>query len=303
MPSSLSYAPAQPAGSQGHLLDLYLPTRAEPAPVVLWSRGSAWMQDNGREGAAELAEQLNPLGFAVAGVSIRSSSQATFPAQLHDIKSAIRWLRAHAEEFHLDAGRFGIAGDSSGGWTAAMAGLTGNLPWWEGDVGITGPSSAVQAVVSFYPPTDFLQMDAHMPDDCTQFNRMVGTTGCHRDPGSPESRLLGAAITACPDRVAQANPVNYVTGQAPPFLIFHGQRDPLVPYHQGQLLYEALAAVSADVRFVSYPEAGHGVWRQMMQDPSTQRGVFDQSPGSPARPATISWATVTDFFRQRLSAG
>lgn len=300
MPTSLSYAPAQPAGSQGHLLDLYLPASTERAPVVLWSRGSGWMQDNGRERAAELAAHLTPLGFAVAGVSIRSSSQATFPAQLHDIKAAVRWLRTHAEDYHLDPERFGIAGDSSGGWTAAMAGLTGDQPEWEGDVGVTGPSSALQAAVSFYPPTDFSQMDAHMQDGCTEFNRIMRTTGCHHDPGSPESRLLGAAIASCPDRVAQANPVTYVTAQAPPFLIFHGQRDALVPYHQSQLLYAALAAVSTDVRFVSYPEAGHGLWREMLEDPIAQRGVFDQSPGNPPRPATISWATVTDFFQQRL---
>lgn len=302
MPTGLSYAPAQPEGSQGHLLDLYLPASTGPAPVVLWSCGSGWMRDNGRERAGDLAEHLNPLGFAVAGVSIRSSSQATFPAQLHDIKAAIRWLRAHAEQFRLNPGRFGIVGDSSGGWTAAMAGLTGDLPEWEGDVGVSGPSSAVDAVVSFYPPTDFLQMDAHMPHGCAEFNQRGGLTDCHHDPGSPESRLLGAPIASCPEKVAQANPLSYVTAQAPPFLILHGQRDALVPYHQGQLLYEALAAVSADVRFVSYPDAGHGAWLGMLQDPATQRGVFDQTPGTPARPTTISWATVTDFLQRRLSA-
>jgi acetyl esterase/lipase len=200
VPTPLSYAPAEPAGSLGHLLDLYLPESAEPAPAVLWSRGSGWMRDNGRERADELAAHLVPLGFAVAGVSIRSSSQATFPAQLHDIKSAIRWLRAHAEEYRLDPRRFGIAGDSSGGWTAAMAGLTGGEGGAEGDVGVSGLSSAVQAVVCFYPPTDFLEMDAHMPDGCTAFNRMVGTTDCHRDPGSPDLSHMseGGTNPGCP---------------------------------------------------------------------------------------------------------
>jgi acetyl esterase/lipase len=155
--TNVAYAPAQPATSQGHLLDLYLPAKAHGrVPLVIWSHGSGWLAENGREGADALAAILNPRGFAVAGVAIRSSANAQFPAQLYDIKAAIRWLRVHAGRYGLDARRFAIMGESSGGWTAAMAGLTGDDPSLEGDVGIRGPSSRVQAAVPFYPPTDFL---------------------------------------------------------------------------------------------------------------------------------------------------
>ena len=95
--ADLDYAPPEPATSNGHKLDLYIPSGATGVvPVVIWTGGSAWMADTGKRTAPGVAAQLNPAGYAVAGVSIRSSSQVQFPGQLHDIKAAIRWLRANA---------------------------------------------------------------------------------------------------------------------------------------------------------------------------------------------------------------
>jgi acetyl esterase/lipase len=110
-----------------------------------------------------------------------------FAGQLYDIKAAIRWLRANADRYRLDPGRFALTGESSGGWTATMAGVTGDVRDLEGDIGVRGPSSRVQAVLPFYPPTDFLQMDAHMLQGCLPFNATFGLTDCHADPRSPES--------------------------------------------------------------------------------------------------------------------
>ena len=183
--ANLDYAPAEPATSNGHKLDLYMPAGAKPWPVVIWTGGSAWMADTGKRGAGALALQLNPAGYAVAGVSIRSSSQVQFPGQLHDIKAAIRWLRANAANYNLDPDHIAIMGDSSGGWTTAMAALTGDAPEMEGSVGTTGVSSAVQAAVAFYPPTDFLAMDAWALQQCEG-------PRCHDSEASPESRLVGA---------------------------------------------------------------------------------------------------------------
>ena len=165
--ADLEYAPAEPAGSNGHKLDLYIPSGTNRSvPVVIWTGGSAWMADTGKRTAPALAAQLNPAGYAVAGVSIRSSSQIKFPGQLHDIKAAIRWLRANAPKYNLDPERIAIMGDSSGGWTTAMAALTGDAPELEGSIGTTGPSSNVQAAVAFYPPTNFLTMDAWAVRKC-----------------------------------------------------------------------------------------------------------------------------------------
>ena len=199
--ADIEYAPAEPAASNGHKLDLYLPGAASGrAPVVLWTGGSAWMADTGKRTAPGVAAQLLPAGYAVAGVSIRSSSQVQFPGQLHDIKAAVRWLRANAAKYNLDPDRIGIMGDSSGGWTTAMAALTGDAPELEGTVGVTGVSSKVQAAVAFYPPTNFLAMDAWALNKCS-------APGCHDDAGSPESRLVGCAIQTCQDKVQAANPV------------------------------------------------------------------------------------------------
>jgi acetyl esterase/lipase len=150
--ANIDYAPPEPPASNGHKLDLYIPSGASgPLPVAIWTGGSAWMADTGKNTAGGVALQLNPAGFAVAGVSIRSSSQVQFPGQLYDTKAAIRWLRANSPKYNLDPNRIAMMGDSSGGWTTAMAAMTGDVPELEGSVGTTGVSSAVQAAIAFYP--------------------------------------------------------------------------------------------------------------------------------------------------------
>lgn len=301
----IAYAEPVSPDSQAHLLDLYLPARtARPAALVVWSCGSAFLGDNGREGAELAAAALNPLGFAVAGVSVRASWQAVFPGSLHDIKAAIRFLRANAAQYHLDPEHFASMGDSSGGWTAAMAAVTGGLPEWEGAVGLSGPSSAVQAGVSFYPPTDFLQMDAHMLDGGKVFNAGFNMHGGHADPASPESRLIGGPIGDHPDLVRQANPVTYVNPATPPLLILHGQRDELVPHHQGELLYDALVRAGVEGHFISLPQAGHGGWESFLSDPAVSQGALIYSSRSEAphsgRRVQLSWSTVIAFLQHRL---
>ena len=302
----LEYAPADPSGIEGHLLDLYLPESARPTPLVIWSHGSGWLSENGRDGADVVARHLNPAGFAVAGVAIRSSWATQFPGQLHDIKSAIRWLRAHARQYNVDAEHIGIMGESSGGWAAAMAGVTGDVPFLEGNAGVQGPSSAVQAVVAFYPPTDFLQMDAHMPPGFVPFNQVFGLTEGHSDPRSPESRLLGSPIQACPQRVAEANPITYVNAASPPFMILHGEQDEFVPHHQGQLLFEALSWKGGRASFISYPHAAHGTWRSMLEDAATRRSASVTSTHnghtSASRLCQPSWDTITSFLHEHLRA-
>ncbi len=244
--SNIAYAPAMPAGSQGHLLDLYLPSGfSGPRPLVIWTSGSAWMSDTGKSGDDSIAGMFNPLGFAVAGVSVRSSSQAHFPAQVYDIKAAVRWLRANAAQYNLDPNRFAVMGDSSGGWETDMATLTGGVSSLEGNIGTTGVSSSVQAGVALFGPTDFLQMNAE------------GSQLDHNAAGSPESSLMGCAIQTCPTQVEQANPITYVTANEPPMLLLHGQSDPLVPWQQSQLLYNALNAKCDTAQLFEVPGAGH----------------------------------------------
>ncbi|TMR22100.1 alpha/beta hydrolase [Nonomuraea turkmeniaca] len=256
----IAYAPAQPAGSRGHLLDLYVPTKAGKGlrPLLIVTGGSAWRGDTGKEFAAEIAPHFTAAGYVVAGVSVRSSSQARFPAQVHDAKAAVRWLRAHAPRYGIDPTRFAIMGDSSGGYASTMVAVTGDVPHLEGTVGVTGVSSKVQAAIDLYSPTDFPMMNAQMlPGACEAFNRQMGVTDCHDDLGSPESQLIGCAIQTCPTRAREANPITYVSTTDPPILIAHGQADTLVPHDQSKLLYQAVERTCATATWYSVPDVGH----------------------------------------------
>lgn len=229
-------------------LDLYLPEEGEQHPLIIWIHGGAF-----RKGSKEGSEENPPPiaytteGYAVASINYRLSQHAIFPAQIEDCKAAVRWLRAHATEYRIDPNRFAAWGPSAGGHLAAMLGTAGHVT--EFDVGENlDVFSRVQCVIDYFGPTDFLQMDTQrLPDG------MV-----HNAPDSPESELVGSNIQDYPDKVARANPITYITADVPPFLIVHGDQDPLVPHGQSVLLVEALQAVEADVTFYTVVGAGHG---------------------------------------------
>ncbi|WP_433361521.1 cellulose binding domain-containing protein [Streptosporangium sp. CA-115845] len=296
--TDIAYAAPQPTGSRGHLLDLYLPsTGITPRPLLIWHTGSAWTSDDGKTGADAIAAIFNPLGFAVAGVSVRSSAQAIFPAQVHDIKAAIRWLRANASAYQIDPNRFAIMGDSSGGWLTEMATLSGGVAAMEGTVGTTGVSSAVQVGLAFYGPTDFLQMNAQ--------NLPTGGLD-HDSPASPESLLVGCPIQTCPATVAQANPMTYVDGNDPPLMFLHGQADFLVPHGQSVLLYNRIKAQCGNATFVSVPGADH-MMPQIM-DPAqygmqTVRTTTNCAETVGTGTLNPTWANFATFLRGGLKMG
>lgn len=236
------------AGGRNLVLDLYRPGKQEGAmPVVVWIFGGAFRMDN-RLAQAGQATWLAQHGFAVAVISYRLSGEALFPAQIQDCKAAVRWLRANAADYQLDATHIGAWGISSGGYLAAMLGTSGGVEALEGNLGNGKGSSRVQAVVDFFGPTDFLKMDvARLPD------------GMKHDPAdSPESQLIGAPIQQVPEKVSKANPITYVNGSAPPFLILHGTKDRLVPVNQSELLFAALSEASVDAAFFELVGVGHG---------------------------------------------
>lgn len=255
-------APSLPAGTivhrdlayvssaNGHArqkLDLYLPEKGDSLPVIVSIHGGAF-----RAGSKEQGVPVEYLarGFAIASINYRLSQHAIFPAQIEDCKAAVRWLRAHAHDYRLDPGRFAAMGSSAGGHLAAMLGTTGDTR--EFDVGdYLDHPSRVQAVVDYFGPTDFLQMDAHrLPD------------GMQHDPAdSPESQLIGGAIQQHPDKTRRANPITYVTPADPPFLICHGDQDPLVPHHQSLLLEAALKQAGVPVTLYTVQGGGHGGFR------------------------------------------
>lgn len=224
-------------------LDLYVPGEGRNWPLVVAVHGGAW-RGGSKEGepvAAFLAK-----GFAVASINYRLSQHAQFPAQIEDCKAAVRWLRAHAREYGYDPRKIGVYGTSAGGHLVALLGTAGKAF----DVGENlDQPSAVQAVADFFGPTDFLQMDAHRVNDQAMQHTLAN---------SPESLLVGGLITENREKVARANPVTYVTKNAPPFLIVHGDRDMLVPHHQSELLLEALRKAGVKAELVTVQGGGHG---------------------------------------------
>lgn len=242
-------------GHDRQRLDLYLPKNrsSHSLPLVIWVHGGAWRQGNRFPcPALFLAEH----GYAVASLGYRLSDSARFPAQIHDCKAAIRYLRNRADEYGLDSKRFGVWGSSAGGHLVALLGTSGNAPELEGTVGESHGSSAVQAVCDYFGPTDLLKMASQ-----SGANSRID----HDAPNSPESVLLGGPLQEQVTAANAANPLTYIDSQDPPFLIVHGDQDPLVPHQQSRILDEALDQSQVTAELIIVPGGGHGPFREPKQ--------------------------------------
>lgn len=231
-------------------LDIYLPPDASSAaPLVVFLHGGGWRAGSRHSvGPAFRHDAVSPLvrlahrGMAVASIDYRLSGEARWPAPLHDAKAAVRWLRSRAAELGIDGDRIAAWGESAGGHLAALLGLTG--PDLDGDVGVTGPASSVDAVVAWYAPADL----ATSAED-------IGADPMAAD--SREARLLGAPPPTVPESTRQASPVSHVHSGAPPFLLLHGTSDRLVACRQSERLRDALRAAGTSVHFEAYAGADH----------------------------------------------
>jgi len=242
--------------SESQKLDLYVPEGEGPFPLVINVHGGAFKMGDKAMGAAEL-DPLVAAGFAVASINYRLSSEAIFPAVIEDAKAAVRWLRANAEEYNLDPERFAAFGASAGGNIVAMLGTTGDIEDFDNaELGNEGVSSAVQAVVDWFGPTDFGLMDAQFAESGV----CDASAQSHDAADSPESLLLGAALPDVPELVAAANPITYISENTPPFFIQHGTNDCNVPTQQSEILAEALIEVIGEenVTLTLIEGAGHG---------------------------------------------
>jgi acetyl esterase/lipase len=235
-------------GEKALLLDLYVPggESGEALPVVVWIHGGGW-RNGSKENA--LGAVLVRRGYAVASINYRLSAEAVFPAQIHDCKAAIRWLRAHAEEYHLDADRIGVWGSSAGGHLVALLGTSGDVADLEGELGNAEFSSRVQAVCDWFGPGDLVGMAS---------TEASGRGGASRGGGGPVARLLGGSIEEKRELAISASPVTHVSEDDPPFLIMHGDQDPVVPLGQSEALHKALHGAGAESTLDVIKGAGHG---------------------------------------------
>ena len=248
-------------GHERQKLDLYVPDTGENLPLIIWVHGGAW---RGGDKTNYIRMEYLKTGYAGASLNYRLSQHAIFPAQIEDVKAAVRWLRANAETYRLDPNRFAAWGSSAGGHLVAMLGTTGDVAEFEVGENLK-VSSRVQVVVDYFGPTDFLQMDAQsLPDGLV-----------HDAPDSPESQLIGGPIQEYKDRVARANPITYVSKDDSLFLIVHGDQDKLVPYQQSVLLKDALEEAGVPVTFYRVEGGGHG-WFRDPKVPALTKSFLEQ---------------------------
>ncbi len=219
-------------------------------PLVVYVQGAAWGEQEMFMNIPQLCEVARA-GFVVASVKHRASSAAKFPAFLQDVKSAIRFLRANAELYCIDPNQAAIWGDSSGGHAAQMVGVTGDMEEFKTDDN-RDQSDAVGAVIDFYGPSDVTKIN-----DGPRNPAVVG------EPGStPEDILFGGNVIEHPEISIPGNPVHYITKDKPlpPFLIVHGDHDPLVPFQQSVVTVKALQETGHVVEFYKVVGGEHGTF-------------------------------------------
>jgi len=231
-------------------LDLLLPksrAQGEKLPVVVWIHGGAWRAGDKRSGRFRLARLVASGRYAGVSVGYRLTNEAIWPAQIHDCKAALRWIRANAGRYGLDAEKIAVWGSSAGGHLVAMLGTSGGVEELEGKLGRhTDQSSRVTCVIDYYGPSDLLAM-----------GKYPGRIR-HNAPDSPESRLVGGPLQEHAEAARSASPISYVSADDPPFMIVHGDRDPVVPYNQSERLAEALRKAGVDVVFITVEGGSHG---------------------------------------------
>ncbi len=218
---------------------IYPEDKSKKYPCVVWICGGAWLRLDRSAHLAYLTE-LARSGFVVASVEYRTTNEGPFPIQLTDVKAGIRYLRALSGRYNIDPVRFGVMGESAGGYLAAMAALVEDKAF---DVGaFTEYSSKVQAACPWYPPTDVTGFSYPSPVEAA---------------ASMESMLLGKNVMLNQEEALQICPVSYVRKDAPPFLIIHGDNDHTVPFSQGEILHDKLEQAGADVKLLILEGADH----------------------------------------------
>lgn len=233
------------ASVDGHSLklDLYLPKKTKAAPLVVWIHGGGWR--GGSKNSCPIS-WLTSDGYAVASISYRLTDKAIFPAQIHDCKAAVRWLRAHAADFGYSTQKIAVAGSSAGGHLAALMGTSGDVQELEGSVGgNSDQSSRVDAVIDFYGATDFVLRSRTQPHRANK-------------PGSVVYLLLGGGADQKVELARLASAAFHVSKDDPPFLVFHGDNDKTVLLDQSERINEIYTEAGLSIDFHVLKGSGHG---------------------------------------------
>ena len=247
-------------------LDLFLPrlNYNKRMPLIIWIHGGGWIEGGKSDSPAI---DLARLGFASAAINYRLAPKSIFPAQIHDCKAAVRWLRAHAQEYKIDPNRIGVWGLSSGGHLAALLATTSYTNELSGSLGNNEISASISACCDWCGPTDLIKFRSQCAPDATYSTI---------SPPDLIDLLLGGPADENEELARKASPVNYVREKCPPILIMHAKEDPIVPFIQSQIFANKLEEAGAPVELIKVKSDEHVFLTE---------GTFK---------------TVTEFFRQKL---
>ena len=258
-------------------LDLIIPAKTssqKKLPLIVWIHGGGWKNGDKRSGLvpSRIPALVKTGRYIGATIAYRLSGEAQWPAQIHDCKAAIRWLRGNADQYGIDPKRIAVWGSSAGGHLVSMLGVSHGVKELEGKIGNhTDQSSRVHAVINYYGPSALLQMDDHP-------SKII-----HNAPDSPESQLIGGPIQENRKKTKQASPLHHVSKDDSIFIHFHGTDDPLVPYHQSVILHRALQKKGATSQLITVEKGGHSmpaIYTQKKVIPFLDYILYKESPTS-----------------------
>lgn len=256
--SDVVYAQVPDRGYTNKALTMHLviPQDKKMHPVILYINGGGFINAN-KDGYMQQWLDLAEHGYVVASMTYRVAPTSTFPAPLEDVKSAVRFLRANAQRFYIDADHIGVFGGSAGGYLAAMAGTTNGVKGFDKGENLKY-SSDVQAVVDVYGVSDVNKIGADYSEAVQKTHASAAATEALWVNGSPVFGGKDGGIAANPEGAKKANPLTYISSKTAPFLLMHGDADVLVSPSQTELLREALAEKNIEATRYLVKGAAHG---------------------------------------------
>ncbi|MCL1835843.1 MAG: alpha/beta hydrolase [Oscillospiraceae bacterium] len=237
-----------------HLLDIYLPESGDgPFPLVIYVHGGGWRMGSKTESFMGGIIGLLDHGYAIISVDYRLVPRTTYPEFIFDVKTAVRWARAHASDYGFDPDRFAMVGDSAGGHITLTMGYTAGHPEYAGEAyGWPGVSDGLQAICSMYGLST-------LEDVSTKFYRQSGVARMRREAPGADSLYSGVFCTKDANLLRLISPISFVTKDIPPTLLLHGVKDGVVPYQQSTILADKIRKVCGEskVELVLYDDRNH----------------------------------------------
>ena len=262
--SNVVYSQVPTAGYDNVALrmDILQPVTKEKKPAVVYVPGGGFIHAN-KDKLVQARMALAEAGYVVAAIEYRVAPGVSFPKPLEDVKSAVRYLRAHADQYGIDADHIGLFGNSAGGYLVGIAGTTNSISQF--DVGENlNQSSAVQAVCDWYGVSDLTKIGADYGFDVQKLHNSAGATEALWLKGTPVFNGKDGGVKDYMDLATAANPLHYISTTTPPFLIMHGTSDKVVSPSESDIFYKALRdkGIEATEYKVKHAEHGGAYWAQ-----------------------------------------